>query len=118
MASQIARHIILIGVDSVAKRLGDVGRARMAYHDERVRNLKSKRLQVDEAWAFIYAKQKNVATAKTAPDGAGDVWTWIAMDADTKLVASLLRRWSCLTRGHVADSHTSGNNTPETRLPG
>ena len=45
------------------------------------------RIQVDEAWAFIYAKQKNVATAKAAPEGAGDVWTWVAMDADTKLVA-------------------------------
>ncbi len=74
--------------NTVAKLLGDVGRVCMAYHDEHVRNLKSKRLQVDEAWAFIYAKQKNVATAKAAPDGAGDVWTWIAMDADTKLVAS------------------------------
>jgi hypothetical protein len=59
----------------------------MAYHDENVRNLKSARIQVDEAWAFIYAKQKNVAAAKAAPAGAGDVWTWVAMDADTKLVA-------------------------------
>jgi len=74
--------------NTVAKLLGDVGRACIAYHDERVRSLTSKRIQVDEAWAFIYAKQKNVTTAKAAPDGAGDVWTWIAMDADTKLVAS------------------------------
>jgi IS1 family transposase len=74
--------------NTVAKLLGDVGRACMAYHDEHVRNLESERIQVDEAWAFIYSKQKNVATAKAAPDGAGDVWTWIAMDADTKFVAS------------------------------
>jgi len=59
----------------------------MAYHDEHVRYLTSKRIQVDEAWAFVYAKRKNVATAKAAPEGAGDVWTWVAMDADTKLVA-------------------------------
>jgi IS1 family transposase len=71
----------------VAKLLTDVGKVCMAYHDENVRNLMSKRIQVDEAWAFIYAKQKNVATAKAAPEGAGDVWTWVAMDADTKLVA-------------------------------
>ena len=77
-----------VSKNTVAKLLGDVGRVCMAYHDEHVRNLKSKRIQVDEAWAFIYAKQKNVATAKAPPDSAGDVWTWIAMDADTKLVAS------------------------------
>jgi len=73
--------------NTVAKLLADVGKVCMAYHDENVRNLTSKRIQVDEAWAFIYAKQKNVATAKAAPEGAGDVWTWVAMDADTKLVA-------------------------------
>ncbi len=77
-----------VSKNTVSKLLGDVGCVCMAYHDEHVRNLKSKRIQVDEAWAFIYAKQKNVAMAKAAPDSAGDVWTWIAMDADTKLVAS------------------------------
>jgi IS1 family transposase len=51
-------------------------------------NLPCKRIQVDEAWAFCYAKQKNVPTAKAAPDGAGDIWTWVGLDADTKLVAS------------------------------
>ena len=74
-----------VSKNTVAKLLSDVGKVCMAYHDEHVRNLKSKRIQVDEAWAFIYAKQKNVATAKAAPDSAGDVWTWIAMDAETKL---------------------------------
>jgi len=47
-----------------------------------------KRLQLDEIWSFIYAKQKNVPTAKRAPEDAGDVWTWVAIDADTKLVPS------------------------------
>jgi hypothetical protein len=51
-------------------------------------NLPSKRLQLDEIWSFVYAKQKNVARAKAAPKDAGDVWTWVAIDADTKLVAS------------------------------
>ena len=73
---------------TVSKLLCDAGKACAAYHDEHVRNLKSKRLQLDEIWAFIYAKQKNVADAKAAPDGAGDVWTWTAIDADTKLIAS------------------------------
>ena len=75
--------------NTVAKLLTDVGKACMAYHDEHVRNLKSKRVQVDEAWAFIYAKQKNVAAAKAAPEGAGDIWTWVAIDADTKLVVPI-----------------------------
>ena len=51
---------------------------------------KAKRIQVDEIWSFTYAKQKNVATAKAAPDGAGDTWTWTAIDADTKLIVSYL----------------------------
>src|ERR1700681_4265955 len=50
--------------------------------------LTCRRIQVDEAWAFCYAKQRNVETAKAPPIGAGDVWTWAAIDADTKLVPS------------------------------
>jgi hypothetical protein len=46
------------------------------------------RIQVDEIWSFTYAKQKNVATAKAAPDGAGDTWTWTAIDADSKFIVS------------------------------
>ena len=63
-------------------------------------NLPCKRIQVDEAWAFCYAKQKNVPTAKAAPEGAGDIWTWVGLDAETKLAASCMsavaiakRRW-------------------------
>jgi IS1 family transposase len=77
-----------VSKNTVVKLLEDVGRACMAYHDENVRNIKAKRVQVDEAWAFIYAKQKNVAKAKAAPEGAGDVWTWLALDADSKLAIS------------------------------
>jgi IS1 family transposase len=53
-----------------------------------VRNAKAKRVQVDEIWSFTYAKQKNVAAAKAAPDGAGDTWTWTGIDADSKLIIS------------------------------
>jgi hypothetical protein len=60
----------------------------MAYHDKRIRSMKAKRVQVDEIWTFFYAKQKNVADAKAAPEGAGDTWTWVALDADSKLVVS------------------------------
>ena len=53
-----------------------------------MRNLPCQRIQVDEAWSFIYAKEKNVPIAKSAPPEAGDVWTWTAFCADTKLVPS------------------------------
>ena len=74
--------------NTVAKLLAEVGRACAEYHDEHVRGVKAKRVQVDEIWSFTYAKQKNVPTAKAAPDGAGDTWTWTAIDADSKLVIS------------------------------
>ena len=73
---------------TLIKLLEDAGQAFSEYQDRVLVNLPCKRIQVDEAWAFCYAKQKNVATAKAAPDGAGDIWTWVGLDADTKLVAS------------------------------
>lgn len=55
-----------------------------------MRDLTSKRIQVDEIWSFTYSKQKDVASAKAAPEHAGDTWTWTVIDADTKLIASYL----------------------------
>lgn len=74
--------------NTVIKLLADAGRACMAYLDENVRNVPAKRVQVDEIWTFTYAKQKNVAMAKAAPEGAGDTWTWTGLDADSKMVVS------------------------------
>ena len=76
--------------NTVTKLLIDAGKACAAYHDEHVRNLTSKRIQVDEIWSFTHCKQKNVAIAQAAPEHAGDTWTWTAIDADTKLIASYL----------------------------
>ena len=76
--------------NTVAKLLIDAGKVCAAYHDANVRNVKAARIQVDEIWSFTYAKQKNVATAKAAPDEAGDTWTWTAIDADSKLIVSYL----------------------------
>ncbi|MGA7675163.1 MAG: IS1 family transposase [Rhizomicrobium sp.] len=73
---------------TLIKLLEDAGQAFSEYQDKTLVNLSCKRVQVDEAWAFCYAKQKNVPTAKAAPEGAGDIWTWVGIDADTKLVAS------------------------------
>ncbi len=76
--------------NTVSKLLIDAGKACAAYHDANVRDVKATRVQVDEIWSFTYAKQKNVATAKDAPEGAGDTWTWTALDADSKLIVSYL----------------------------
>ena len=76
--------------NTVAKLLINAGKACANYHDANVRNVKSARVQVDEIWSFTYAKQKNVASAKDAPKGAGDTWTWTAIDADSKLTVSYL----------------------------
>lgn len=72
--------------NTVDKLLRDAGEACMEYQDRMLRNLPCKRVECDEIWSFVYAKQKNVKDAKAAPDEAGDVWTWAAIDADTKLI--------------------------------
>lgn len=77
-----------VAFNTVAKLFVDAGRACLAYQDQALRNLNCRRLQLDEIWSFVHSKQKNVASAKAAPEGAGDVWTWVAIDADTKLVPS------------------------------
>ncbi|RWD45498.1 MAG: DDE domain-containing protein [Mesorhizobium sp.] len=83
-------RIMGMSKNTVAKLLSDAGAVCAAYQDEVLRNLTSRRIQVDEIWSFTYAKQKNVATAKAAREDAGDTWTWTAIDADTKLVMSWL----------------------------
>ncbi len=75
-------------INTVTKLLVDAGRACIAYHDEHVRGVKAERVQVDEIWEFVYAKARNVEKAKKAPEGAGDAWTWTAIDADSKLIVS------------------------------
>jgi IS1 family transposase len=79
-----------VSPNTVAKLLMEAGRACEAFHDKEVRNIRSKRIQCDEIWSFVHAKQKNVARAKAAPQGAGDCWTWTALDADSKLIVSFL----------------------------
>lgn len=76
--------------NTVAKLLVDAGHACAAYQDKALRNLPCKRVQMDEIWSFVYAKAANVEKAKAAPEAAGDVWTWTAICADTKLIVSWL----------------------------
>ena len=72
--------------NTVDKLLRDVGAACLAYQDEHLRNLSCKRIQCDEIWSFVYSKAKNVPQDKQDEFGVGDVWTWVAICADTKLV--------------------------------
>jgi len=75
-------------INTVSKLLVDAGKVCASFHDETVRDVKSKRIQCDEIWSFTYAKAKNVGDAKAAPEQAGDTWTWTALDADSKLIVS------------------------------
>ena len=90
MSIRAITRTVGISKNTVAKLLEDAGRACSAYHDEHVRGVTAKRIQVDEIWSFTYAKQKNVTTALAAPEAAGDTWTWTAIDADTKLIVGWL----------------------------
>lgn len=76
----VAKHTVL-------KLLRDFGCAAASYHDLFVRNLRTRRIQSDEIWAFLYGKDKNL-TMEQVKAGAGSVWTWTAIDADTKLIIS------------------------------
>lgn len=71
---------------TVLKLLVDLGKACARYQDEKLRNLPCKRVQCDEIWSFCYAKEKNVPEEYKGKLGFGDVWTWTALCADTKLI--------------------------------
>ena len=79
----VAKHTIL-------NLLEDLGCACAEYHNRAVRNVKAKRVEVDEIWAFCYSKDKNVPADKRGKFGYGDVWTTTGIDADSKLIVSYL----------------------------
>jgi IS1 family transposase len=84
-----------VSINTVSKLLVNAGSVAATFHHEMVRDVKAGRVQCDEIWSFAYAKSRNLRTAKAAPYGAGDVWTWTGIDADSKLIIS----W------HVGDRH-------------
>jgi IS1 family transposase len=90
-----------VSINTVTKLLVDAGRACAAYQDRALRNLTSMRLQCDEIWSFCYAKEKNVPADKRGKFGYGDVWTWVAIDVDTKLVPT----FTVGTRGAQTAKH-------------
>jgi IS1 family transposase len=79
-----------VSINTVTKLLIDAGTACADYQDRHVRNVTASRIQCDGIWSFCYAKQKNVPGAKAAPSEAGDIWTWSALDSETKLIVSWL----------------------------
>jgi IS1 family transposase len=83
-------RVVDVSINTVSALLIEAGRACAEHHDKKVRNVHAKRIQADEIWSFNYAKAKNVPTAKAAPEDAGDIWTWTALDADSKLIVSYL----------------------------
>jgi IS1 family transposase len=82
----------MVGVDkkTVLRLLADVGDACAAYHDDTLRDLTCVRVQCDEIWSFCHAKERNLKPKYRGLDGYGDLWTWVGMDADTKLVVSYI----------------------------
>ncbi|MFY9855928.1 MAG: IS1 family transposase, partial [Terracidiphilus sp.] len=78
-----------VSINTVTKLLLDVADAAHAYHDGTVRDIRCKRVQCDEIWCFVGAKQRNASPDQKA-QGWGDVWTWTAIDADTKLCVGYL----------------------------
>lgn len=90
MSIRAVTRMLGVGKNTVARLLVDAGVACAAYQDRVLRNLPCERVQVDEIWSFVYAKQAHVGGAKAAPMTAGDVWTWTAICADTKLIVSFL----------------------------
>ena len=79
-------------INTVTKLLVDVGQACWIYQHKAMRDLTCKRIQCDEIWSFCYAKEKHIPKEHRGEWGYGDVYTWTAMDADTKLVPSFLVR--------------------------
>jgi IS1 family transposase len=81
-------RVVDVSFNTIDKLLQNAGAACAEFHDRAVRDVKSQRVQCDEIWSFVHAKAKNVPTAKAAPESAGDIWTWTALDADNKLILS------------------------------
>ena len=88
MSMRAASRIAEVSINTVTKLMVGAGEVCAAYHDETVRNVTAQRVQCDEIWAFCYAKDKNVPRAKAAPQGAGDVWTWTAIESASKMILS------------------------------
>ena len=88
MSLRAASRLADCSLNTVTRLLVETGEACAEYQDKALRNLKCKRVQLDEIWSFVGSKQKNVAPEHVGVFGHGDVWTWTALDPDTKLMCS------------------------------
>jgi IS1 family transposase len=88
-------------INTITKLLVEVGKSCQQFHNDNVVFLQSKLIQVDEIWSFVYAKEKNVPEEMKENSGVGDVWTWTALDADSKLIVSWLVGDRSLNTGEV-----------------
>src|ERR1700704_293391 len=79
-----------VSINTVSKLLTDVGEACAEYQDHTLRDLTCKTIEADEIWSFCYSKQRNIPEEHKGEFGYGDVWTWVALDADSKLAVSWL----------------------------
>src|SRR5438105_3045466 len=86
--SSINSTVRLTGISkpTILKLIADLGAGCLRFHDMQVRNLATKRVECDEIWAFCYSKQANIPEEKVGQFGYGDVWTWTAIDSDSKLM--------------------------------
>ena len=108
MSLRAASRLADCSINTVTKLLVDVGMACAEFQDNALQNLTCRRIQCDEIWSFIGAKQKNVPEERRGEFGVGDVWTWTAIDADTKLIAS----WMVGTRDGDAARAFMGDLAP------
>jgi IS1 family transposase len=88
--NSINATVRMTGVSKVLKLIKNLGNACAGYHNRTMRNLKCRRIQCDEIWQFCYAKEMNLPEEKRGKFGYGDVWAWVAIDPDTKLVPSFM----------------------------
>jgi IS1 family transposase len=89
-------RLVDVSINTVTKLLIDAGQACSDYQNRALRHLSCKRLQLDEIWDFVYAKQRNIPKSMKGRADVGDIWTWTAIDADTKLIVS----WMVGDRGY------------------
>ena len=91
MSMRSIERTVGCSINTIDKLLQDAGEVALEYHDKHVRGVKASRIQCDEVWSFVHAKQKNAPTSKRAGDPTiGDCWTWTAIDADSKLLVSYM----------------------------
>ena len=115
MSLRAITRITGASINTVTGLMVTAGKACADYQDYKLRHLTCKRIEVDEIWAFCYAKQRNVVKAKAAPEQAGDLWTWTAIDAEFKAGSVLAGRQSqCRHSERVHEGHSIPAGAPGT----